>query len=302
MARAFICLARNDIPAESLQITDLKPRSEHARRGSSSFGKGGQTGYVAFLPQSDDTAAGAPGGVLTVQTVPEYGLAAYLMDNVENSAGPNAALTVAIANASKDAIMALVAAGSPVTVAAVNNAMRANGVANAGGTTDLEGAGAENSTGLLEDVLRILSGEIYRVPVGAVSIAAGGFLAARQGAFVSTPELETSFSVSGLQSGGAVRGRSPFNTPVVPSEVPVQTGTQDLTFRNVRRILDTGDLHHSAQSGVLSQLKAATYVWENSAFTYNGGATPAQDVAGNNIGVNHQGRAVVVYDATGALI
>jgi hypothetical protein len=301
MARVFICLARNDIPAESLQITDLKPRSEHARRGSSSFGKGGQTGYIAFLPQSNDTAAATPGGVLTVQDNPEYGLAAYLMDNVEDQTG-DIALTVARANATKDAIMALVAAGSPVTLAAVNNALVANGVANAGGGTELIGAGASNSTGVLEEVLRILSGEVYRVPVGAVSIAAGGFLAARQGAFVTTPELETSFSVSGLQSGGAVRGRSPFGTPVVPSEVPVQTGTQDLTFRNVRRILDTGDLHRSAQTGVLSKLKAATYEWVNSSFTYNGGAVPAQDVAGNNIGVNHQGRAVVVYDATGALI
>ncbi len=299
MARAFICLARNDIPEGVLQILDLKPNSSlSAREGS---GKPGQTGYMAHLPQTADTAADTPGDVLTVVDNPEYGLAAYLMDNVENQTG-DVALSVAVSNATKDAIMALVAAGSPVTVAAVNNALVANGVANAGALTELIGAGASNSTGTLEDVLRILSGEVYRVPVGAVSDADQAFKVARSGAFVTRANVVSPFSVSGVQSGGSVRGRSAFSTPVVPNTVPTQSGLQDTAFRDIRRVLDTGDLHRSAGTGALDSLNQATFTWQNAAFTYGGGATPAQDVAGNDIPTTFQGRAVVVYAADGSVI
>jgi hypothetical protein len=81
---------------------------------------------------------------------------------------------------------------------------------------------------------------------------------------------------------------------------------QDVGFREIRKVLDTGDLHRSAGTGVLDQLGLSTFTWQNSAFTYGGGATPAQTVAGVNIASTgataFQGRAVVVYDAAGNVI
>lgn len=308
MARAFIVLNRNDLGDSLLQVLDLKPNSSQflpSQDGQNS----GQTGYQTHGPGEPAvnttvaTQAGAGGGASIDVDGDSYGLAAYLLDHVEDQV-TTAAITAAVANATRDAIFDLISAGSALTAAAIANALVANGVANAGVGTTLT---AGNSTGVLEEVLRILAGEVWKLPDNSqVTTVAGAFDVTERGFFVTRPNVETPDSVDGTY--GPVRGRK-FSSPlpyIRPGETragsaPVQSGTQDTLFRDVRTIVDTGDLHLSAQSGVLADLKLATYTFENPAFTY-GVAGTALTLDGTNIGTNFQARAVVVYDASGNVI
>lgn len=310
MARAFIVLARNDLEDNLIQVLDLKPNSSQFLP-SQDGQNGGQTGYQTWYARDAAvnatvaTQAGAGGGASLDTVVVYYGLAAYLIANVEDQGGLKPAITAAVANATKNAIFALVAAGSPVTVAAVNNALVANGVANATvGTTLTTNA----STGVLESMLRILAGEVWRLPaLTQVTAAGGAFVAAAKGAFVTRPIVEGPSSHEGTY--GPVRGRKyssplPFLIPGTPraGQAPVQTGTHDVLFHDVRTVVDTGELHLSALSGALSHLKAPTYSFLNSAFTYAGGAIPAQTIAAGNVPATGVARAVVIYDASGNVL
>ena len=308
MARAYIVLARNDIADNLLQVLDLKPNSSQfspAYDGQNS----GQTGYQTWYAGDSDvdstvvTQAGAGGGASVDTDGVSYGLAAYLIANVEDQI-TGAAITAAVANATRDAIFALVAAGSAVTAAAVANALVANGVANAGAGTTLV---AGNSTGVLATILRILAGEVWRLPdLTQLTVAGGTFDATAKGDFVIRPNIENPANVSGAY--GSVRGRK-FNAPLPyfrhgearAGQTPVQTGLQDLLFRDVRTIVDTGDLHLSALSGALETLKSATYSFVNPAFTY-GGAGTALTLDGTHIPATGAAAAVVVYDNSGNVI
>jgi hypothetical protein len=118
-------MKRTDIPNGVLQVLDLQPNVSQ-RNGS--IDPPGQTKYVN-RPQNDTLAALAAN-----LTVAEYkGIAAYLIDHVEDNVA-NVAITVGVANASANAIVALLNAGSALTLAAINNALVANGVSNAGAT------------------------------------------------------------------------------------------------------------------------------------------------------------------------
>ena len=309
MARAFIVLARNDLEDNLLQVLDLKPNSSQLLP-SQDGQNGGQTGYQTFYSRDAAvnttvaTAAGAGGGASVDTVSVAYGLAAYLIANVEDQITA-AAITAGVANATRNALFALVAAGSALTAAAVANALVANGVANAGAGTTLT---AGNSTGVLLSVLRILAGEVWRLPAATqVTVAGGGFDVTAKGAFVARPNVLGPSSVAGTY--GSVRGRKyssplPFLVPGTPraGQAPVQTGTQDVLFRDVRVIVDTGDLHLSALNGALADLKSASYLFLNQAFTYAGGATPAQTIAAGNIPATGIARAVTVYDASGNVI
>lgn len=309
MARAFIVLARNDLEDSLLQVLDLKPNSSQLLP-SQDGQNGGQTGYQTFYSRDAAvnstvvTAAGAGGGASVDSAGISYGLAAYLIANVEDQV-TLAAITAAVANAAKNALFALVAAGSALTAAAVANALVANGVSNAGANTTLT---AGNSTGVLLTVLRILAGEVWRLPTATqLTDAAGAFDVAAKGAFVARPNVLGPASVTGTY--GSVRGRKyssplPFLVPGTPraGQAPVQTGTQDVLFRDGRVLVDTGELHQSALTGALADLKSANYMFLNTAFTYAGGATPAQTIAAGNIPATGVARAVTVYDASGNVI
>jgi len=101
-----------------------------------------------------------------------FGLAAYLFDRVEQAAAVNdPPLTIAQANTAAGAIEAAALAGGALTLAAINTIL----VAAAGAGTELTAAGGTNSFGSVRDVLRILSGEIYRLPLLTIlSTVAGG--------------------------------------------------------------------------------------------------------------------------------
>lgn len=300
MARAFIVLARNDIADNLLQVLDLKPNSSQfspAYDGQDSGQTGYQTWYAGDAAINTTVVFAVPGVGDLAMDGDSYGLAAYLAANVEDSAGGS--LTAAMANDTRTAIFALVAAGSAVDLTAIDaELITAGATAGTGLTT-----GA--STGSVEAVLRILAGEVYKVADGLLVQDAAVFNP-NQGSFVRTPNIENPANVEGAY--GMVRGRK-FNAPIPylrPGEVragqaPVQTGTQDLLFRHVRTIVETGDLHLSALSGALETLKAPTYSFLNPEFTY-GAAGTALTLDGTNILATGAAAAVVVYDNAGNII
>lgn len=159
----FLCLRRSDIPDGVLQVLDLWPNTSQRNQ---SIDPVGQTKYVNRYANSTLTA------LASNRTVTDYyGISAYLLDHVEDNT-TNVTITVTVANASAAAIAALVNAGSAVTLAAVNNALVANGVANAGTGTQLN---ANGSDGVLTDLLKILAGAEYILPAGSlIGGVAGG--------------------------------------------------------------------------------------------------------------------------------
>lgn len=307
MARAYIVLARNDLPENLLQVLDLNPHEQEPTIYDGQRVRPYQTHFSrdAAVNTAVATQAGAGGGASLDTTAVAYGLPAYLIDHVEDAVTA-AAITAAVANATRTAIFARVAAGQALDAAGIAAALTANGVANAGAGTTLT---AGNSTGVLEEVIRIVAGEVYRLPaLSQVTDNAGLFDPTLSGDFVVRPNVETPDSVrTTLGVARALRGRR-YTDPVShlrpgePRTAPVQTGRQDVLFRDVPALVDTGHLNLSATTGMLADLKAATYAFTNPSFTYNGGATPATTIAGVNIGTNHQGRAVVVYSAAGAVL
>lgn len=308
MARAYIVLARNDLDASLLQVLDLGPNSSQfspAYEGQDSGQTGYQTWYAGDSTVNSTAATSAPGagGGASVDSDGDlYGLAAYLVATVEDQ-GSNAAITAAVANATRDAIFDLVEAGSALTAAAIANALTANGVANAGGGTSLT---AGDSIGSVEEVLRILAGEVYKLDDATqLTTAAGAFDATTSGYFVQRPEVEVQDSKRNASAIG-VRGRkstAPL-THLRPGEVragqaPTLGAQEDTLFRDVRTVIDTGHLHLSLQSGVLAELAASTYAFVNPSFSYNGDALA---IGGTSLGSTGVGRAVVVYDASGNVL
>jgi len=304
MARAYIVLARNDLDDSLLQVLDLNPNSSQLPRPSVNPAMG-QTGYAThyLLDGVNNAVTLAGAGPITIQAL-TYGLSGYLVDTIENDASAGEALTAVQATNIAGDIEAAVAAGTALTAAAIDALI----VTRSGGANGLT---VGTSTGTVEEILRILGGERYRMPAGA-EIETGGnaFVAARLGGFVTAPNVETPASVRTTHTAArALRGRSstspfPYIRPGQPraGQTPVQTGTQDVNFNDVRTLVETGDVHLSATDGALSKLKAATFSFLNPAFTYNGGATPAQTIAAANVPATGVGRAVVVYDADGNVI
>jgi len=181
----YIIMRRTDIPNGVLQVDDLKPNDSQRNY---TLDPPGQSGYVRDIPVSETVITSGLGPIVTVRDA--CGLAAYLIDNVEDSGGT--ALPDVIANDSAALIIARAQAGLPLALADVNAAMVASG-ATAG--TDLEGG---TSTGMLSEVLEILSGAKYELPAGSeVEDGGGAFNTTRMGSFATTP------GVKNIQATGA---------------------------------------------------------------------------------------------------
>ena len=266
MATAYICVVRNDLDANGLQVLDLKPND--SQRNYIYDGQG-QTSYLSFLAQHDTVATHDAGaGVLHTSAV-YYGLAAYAMDNIENVGGGAKTLTAAQANAFAALSLTGLGNGGAATLALINAAINAvPGVTN----SDLNGLVLNShSTGSVAGALKILQGEVYRLPYNSVmSGAAGAFLTTGPG-------------VTHLPLGDfAVQG--------------------DSDFRGMRQFEATGELLISCASGVLSHLKSANYVWLNPAFTYGAAGTALRVNGVTHIGATGAARAVVVYDKDGNVL
>jgi hypothetical protein len=312
MARAYIVVARNDLPDNFFQVMDLWPNSSSRNQV---IEPPGQTGYQSHylldginvaVTIDNPGAGGANARDFAAATASHYGLSTYIMDNVEHPTGSNA-LTAAQAWAIAAKLEDRVAAGLPLTLAVINAILVVETAAGA----DLDGAGAGNSIGTVEDILRILAGERYRVAGGAEvqNNATTNFVAVRRGRFVAAALVEQPESVRTGVAGNLnrlpVRGRNSFVGKTIPTTAVVQdteTGITDVNFNDVRVITDMGALHASAINGALSRVCVPTYAWQNPAFTYGGGATPAADVGGTNIPATFLGRALTVYADDGTVI
>ena len=308
MARAYIVLARNDLDDSLLQVLDLRPNASQfspAYDGQDNVQTHNSTHYLLDgVNAAVATVAGAGGGASLDTAAVTYGLSAYLLDHVEDTGG-NESLTAAEAVAISGLIEADVAAGVALTLARIN--VHINNPAGVAGS-DLDGT-LGNSTGTVEEILRILAGERWRLPAASqVRTNPGLFDAVVRGAFVTAANVELPDSVRTTQTAArALRGRSstspfPYIRPGEPRQAAVQTGLQDTNFNDVRQVVDTGHLHLSATDGVLAELKDATFTFLNPAFTYGGGATPAQTIAAANVPATGVARAVVVYDVLGNVI
>ena len=262
--RVYIVLARNDIEDNLLQVLDLKPNS--SQRNPCIDGAG-QTGYLTWYRQNSTVATTAGGGGIRTTNAAYQGVAAYIIDNVENVQGGNLATTAAQANTIAAAILARVAAGSSLTLAAINTIINAafGGLA----SSDLNGVVAGSwSTGTVEHILRILGGEVYNLPASSQVGNAGNAFPGH--------------GVGHTRLGGFVASTSAL-------------------YRNVREFAWTGELNLSCLSGVLSKLKAATYSWINPSYTYGATGT-ALTISGGQVPATGVAPAVVVYEADGDVL
>ena len=177
----YIIMRRTDIPNGVLQIDDLKPNDSQRNY---TLDPPGQSGYARQIPASETVITTGAGPILTLRDA--CGLAAYLIDNVEDASGT--ALTAAVANASAADMIAKAQSGTALTLVEVNLSMTANGVADATAGTDLEGG---TSTGLLSELLSIMSGAKYQLPAGS-EVEDGGnvFNVVRMGFFATTPGVK----------------------------------------------------------------------------------------------------------------
>jgi len=257
MSRAYICLARNDLDENYLQVLDLWP-NESLRNFP--YQGVGQTEYLTWFPQNDAVAITA--GPPVVANATYYGLRAYLFDCIDNqSAATHISLTVTFANDIATALLGQVASGAALTTAIVDGI-----VAGICANSDLTGLTAAGSTSLgsIEELLRILAGETYRVASGAAFSTGGGvFHAAKVGVFVTTPDIIQNLGV------GPAADAVLYGLPVLSRTPVTQTGTSDLNYHAIRQIVHTGELDMSAASGVLSKLKATGFTFDNPLFLYS---------------------------------
>ena len=158
----FICLRRTDIPNGVLQVTDLWPSKSQYNPAVDPAPQGPR--YVNAGTTATVTLS-STGGAQRNFGRAQSGLAAYLIANVQQAGAGGPALTPANADTAAAAIIAAMRAGSALALADINALLDAV----VGGTV-LTGGGSL-STGTVKDVLRVLAGCVYTVPVGTVRLA-----------------------------------------------------------------------------------------------------------------------------------
>ena len=248
MARAYICLARNDLADNLLQVLDLTLKPNYVTQAPS-ISPPRQNEYVTWEPQWDTVAVS---GATDIVTTTCYGLAAYLIDTIENQAG-NVTLTAAEANAIAAALVSAMAYKQDLTIAAVNVIVAL--------TVAASGIGIGASTATVEEILRILSGEVYKLSALAV-LSPGG------------AHAFSNIAVGGFTSLGAT------------------------DHRNFRKIAHTSLLTASVATGALSKLINRGFSWINPSFTY-AVAGSAMNFAGDHIAADGLNNAVSVYNHLG---
>ena len=273
MAYAYLVLNRNDIADNLLQVFDIKPNTSQLGIYDSAWAnQGGQTGYLTWLSQHDVVATTTGAANIEVTDAAYKGLNAYLIDNVENVQGdggpnPDLALTDTFAIAIGDAIRDRMSAGGTLTLAIINGLI--NTACGGLASSDLDGTLPNSySTGSVEELLRVLAGEVYRVPAAA-------------------------------QVGNADNGFPGDGTTHVPLGAFV--ASTDSEYRGVRKFANTGSLNLSCLSGNMSKMKAATYSWLNPMYTY-GAAGTAVTLDGTHIPATGVAAAVAVYEDDGTLL
>jgi len=282
--RIFIIPRRNDLAGVGINLGDLHP---NAGQKNSVYAGTHQNVYVAealdqlgatvqnglawrsgslntdltsvagYNDIDDDTTGG--GDDVSATQLTSFGLAAYLFDRVDPGGAAGAGtnpMTVAQATTIAQTIMDVVDAGTALTLAAIDAILTAAPISAA---TDLDGAAANSdSFGSVRDILRILSGEIYRVPLltilGDVSTGTGDFLglAARQ-ALVDAQTAAQVVSQGQFYSSGSF------------------LAADDAGYRARPTLVPTGAFNSSNASGVVAGYKGNITVL-NRDFAYTAGA------------------------------
>jgi len=214
----FLCLRTAAIPDGIIQVTDMSPNESQR----SELQGEGQTRYVNRV-QNDVVVDSLANQIRTVTNIGGcQGLAAYIIDNVDAGAGNGgAAATAAQANTAAAAIIAIMDAGTLCRKAEIDAELVAAGIGN--GTT-IDAGGSE---GTVAEVLSILSGRGYVVPVGS-NVQVAGAKVPRTGTF--TPQVTSQGSTGG---------------PNRPAPVIVV----DLEDKGIRQQVLSGSLLASAGTG-----------------------------------------------------
>jgi len=173
MPQVFLVMRRTDIPEEEMQVVDLKPNTSQRNYVLT---PPGQSGYVNNIPDAAATGFVGAGPLFTTSAV-LTGVAAYLLGNINTTAGAGAPFTGVQADAATASLVAVPQGGNPMGLANVN-AILAAVVA---GTTLTAGG----STGVLTELLSIMAGNQYTIPAGTDLAVAGIKTAAVNGAFVA---------------------------------------------------------------------------------------------------------------------
>jgi hypothetical protein len=154
MGYVYICMKRTDIPNGVLQVLDLQPNVSQ-RNGS--IDPPGQTKYVNRLQNDTLVLSGN-------DTAAQYeGFAAYLIDHVVRNAG-NVPITAAMANLIAGDLVAVVNAGTALSLAVIDASIQARTVDGTSGLT------AGGSDGTVADILKIAAGAEYVLPAGTTVI------------------------------------------------------------------------------------------------------------------------------------
>jgi len=173
MPQVFLVMRRTDIPEEEMQVVDLKPNTSQRNYVLT---PPGQSGYIHNIP-APAIAASVAAGPPVAATADLTGLAAYLIGNLDTTAGVGGAVyTGAQADAAAGALVAIAQAGTVLDAAAVD-AILAVFVAG----TSLSGGG---STGVLSELLSVMAGNGYMIEAGTEISDGGGLFAGRVGDFV----------------------------------------------------------------------------------------------------------------------
>jgi hypothetical protein len=147
-------MKRTDIPNGVLQVLDLQPNVSQ-RNGS--IDPPGQTKYVNRLQNDTLVLSGN-------DTAAQYeGFAAYLIDHVVRNAG-NVPITAAMANLIAGDLVAVVNAGTALSLAVIDASIQARTVDGTSGLT------AGGSDGTVADILKIAAGAEYVLPAGTTVI------------------------------------------------------------------------------------------------------------------------------------
>jgi len=272
--QVYIIPRRNDLDGMNIQVTDLRPNTSQRNL---IYDGAGQSGYLkwsldtpgATQVDGDSYAGGstqtqplanALAGVVVGQTttagppdagipaVAQFGLAAYFLERIDRGS-VGAPLTTVEAEQAALNVFAATEAGVPPTLANIDAALVAASV-------PLTGLALGASFGVVEDVLRILRGEVYRVRAQTIitDAALAVFLAlgVRQG-------LVAAQTPGDILTQGQFYAQGDFLAQGEPG------------FRDFRPLLRTGALNISNGEGVLSFLKQ-NIDWNNPNFAYTAAA------------------------------
>lgn len=233
---------------------------------------------------ADDTTGG--GNDVTATQATAFGLAAYLLDRVQQAGAGGAPLTVAQANAASLAIMQAAHAGNALTLAAINVLL----VAAAGAGTELTNAGGSASFGTVGDILRILTGEVYRVPrLTALGTNVNVFLALAGRQAIVNAQTPVQIAAQGqfYNSGGFL---SATDAGYRARPVLVPTGAFNIS------VIEGVVAHYAAAAGItllnsnnFAYTAGAVTAWKPRATRLDQVAVPATGIA----------RAIAVYDQDG---